>query len=359
MQKNLALSNIFCYTYHMTFDALCIGSLTMDTFFIGGDIQHSIEQINQSERAFLFPVGDKITVESIVQHTGGGAANVASSLKKLGLDVGIISTIGMDNFAEIIMKELHEKDINTTHVQQITGENSSQSVVLMSDAGDRTVMHYKLTKGDILAPLRDKDTQAKMLYIGHIHESAGILNNEVLSWKERSSGAKIMWNPGKTQFKEGVMAHKNLLNKVHTLILNTEELELFIGTATEIKPAKDILKHTTIINTDAYPNTLHNHKSLVQKLLNIGVQQVIVTGGNQGAFLYSSNNNDTLYIPPSPIKPTSTLGAGDAFSAGVVGAAHYGLDAATQMRWGAANAEEVIQIFGAQEGQLSRAQMSQ
>ena len=56
-------------------------------------------------------------------------------------------------------------------------------------------------------------------------------------------------------------------------------------------------------------------------------------------------------------KPVSTLGAGDAFAVGCMGAALLGKSTKEQLRWGTENANAVIRVFGAQEGQLKRGEL--
>ena len=51
--------------------------------------------------------------------------------------------------------------------------------------------------------------------------------------------------------------------------------------------------------------------------------------------------------------PICTLGAGDAFSVGLIAAALKGFSSEKQLYWGNANATSVVQKFGAQGGQLT------
>ena len=76
------------------YDVLCIGSATLDNFLT---VDTSLKKVK---------LGDKILVNSIEKHSGGGATNSAAALSKLGLKVKLLSKLGNDHDAEFILNEL-------------------------------------------------------------------------------------------------------------------------------------------------------------------------------------------------------------------------------------------------------------
>ena len=69
---------------------------------------------------------------------GGVAANVASAAAALGREAGIVTRLGDDERAEIVERDLRERDIDTSRVRRGT-EESTYSLVFRAD-GERMVV---------------------------------------------------------------------------------------------------------------------------------------------------------------------------------------------------------------------------
>jgi len=297
------------------FDVLCFGSLTVDIFL------HPSEMKIQ-EDCMAFCVGDKINLKQVHKFCGGGAANTSIGFSKLGLRSAAIGVIGSDAEGIFIRQELQKNNVEDRFVIQEEDESSGFSVIMMCEDGRRTVFHHKNSNPDLDKTL-ETSLCAKAIYIGHLAEEAESLLEQIPSWKEKCGG-RVAWNPGKTQFQQGFEKFKNIFPSIDVLILNKEEAILFTGEAVSEKAA--------------------------QKFLIAGVQKVVITDGKKGADMWTGDQH--FVATPENIRPTSTLGAGDAFSVGVVSAILHGQDEDVQMSWGQKNAESVIQQFGAQNGQL-------
>jgi len=78
----------------MGYDVLCVGSATIDVF------------IDYAKRTRDIKLGEKVLISNLEKHTGGGANNSATALKKMGLQVKALFKIGADHDGELICRQL-------------------------------------------------------------------------------------------------------------------------------------------------------------------------------------------------------------------------------------------------------------
>jgi len=300
---------------NLNFDILSFGSLTVDVFL------HP-EEMKVVDDCMAFCIGEKIETPQVHKFCGGGAANTSIGFSKLALKSAAFGVIGSDAEGIFIRQELKKHQVDDQFIIQEEDESSGFSVIVMCEDGRRTVFHHKNSNPDLGKALENTPC-SKAIYIGHLAQEAGDLLSQVPAWKEKCGGL-VAWNPGKNQFKQGFESFQKIFPSIDVLILNKEEAALFTG--------KDV------------------SEAAAQKFLEAGVKKVVITDGKRGADMWTGDQH--FVATPEDIPPVSTLGAGDAFSIGVVGAVLYDQDEQIQMNWGQKNAERVIQHFGAQNGQL-------
>lgn len=109
------------------FDVACLGNLVADVITL---------PVNE------IPEAGKLTlIEQITLHSGGCAMNTCIDLVKLGLKATVLGMVGKDGFAEFMLGTLKAHGIDTNGVAIKEGVNTSSSVVLVSNSGERTFLH--------------------------------------------------------------------------------------------------------------------------------------------------------------------------------------------------------------------------
>ena len=305
------------------FDLLAFGSLTLDTFVALDEME--LENHGKEEWLAL-PVGAKIAMHTKSKHAGGSAANVTTGLAKLGLYVGVYGMVGDDESGRSICNSLAHKNVQVDGISVQKNTPSSTSIVIMTPDGQRTVLHERATYSHF-ENFPQGVSATRSLYIGHLVSQEEVIFDHLVAWKEKEKGF-IFWNPGKKQFEGGFEKFKKIYSAIDCLILNKEELELFTG------------------KTDAV-------EVLAQQFISAGVYVVVVTDGKNGAHYISSDTR--LFQSIIDERPAvCTLGAGDAFSVGVVAAFLGDRSPADQLLWGTRSSESVIREYGAQVGQIGR-----
>ena len=331
-----------------TFDILTCGSITLDTFVEPAEMD-IVQQKGGKEDVMAFEIGQKIRMKTIARHVGGGAANTAVGFSKMGFKTVCLGTIGNDDHGEFIQHQLKTVKVETKFLNIQKDAPSSASIIFMTPDGRRTVFSERTTHGKF-DHFPHQVPHTKALYMGHLDEVEMKIFDHLQAWKDENPDSVIAWNPGKTQFSLGLKHFANILHLIDVLILNVEEAELFTG-------KKSTQVDINTLGTKPLLPTKNTHVADVsvqaQMFLEAGVKKVFITDGIGGS-QYFGINGEHLYSPAYEDMPSvSTLGAGDSFSVGVMSAFLKGYPSTTQLLWGSANAGSVVQVFGAQEGQLT------
>ena len=99
-------------------------------------------------------------------------------------------------------------------------------------------------------------------------------------------------------------------------------------------------------------NSVDDAKDAAKKLLYIGVKNVIITLGVNGA--YYTNGVSEIYVPGIKVKAVETTGAGDAFNGGFATALGEGMDIETALKFANCTAAISVTRLGAAESMPSR-----
>lgn len=212
---------------------------------------------------------------------GGVGRNIATNLKRLGVDVSFLTVFGNDHFAEIAVNSLQKLQINTTHSLHLEGSNSIYMGILQEDND----LFLGLNDMKIVKELTPSFLEGVLDYINQF-EYVVIDNNltqqSIEFITKHAKGIKIM---------DAVSAKKlpKLLNSIPYIdYLKVNEIEYNV--------LKEYLKHS-----------------------NYSIKNLIITSGKEDITLI--NETHTTIKPLEIKKIINASGAGDGFLSGFV----YGL----------------------------------
>lgn len=220
-------------------------------------------------------------------HSGGVGRNIAETLARLNADVSLITNMGDDIFATQMLEELNQVGVNTSYIQQISGPSSTYTSIFNNE-------------GELLHGVSDvKNTEVVPQRIDEALDEADVL---VFSsnYSPEMTQALIQKYCDKIIVVDPISIAKcqvylDVLHCINTLKCNVLEAETI--TKTKVQSLDDI------------PN-------VAQAILNLGVNQVFITLGQDGS--YYSNGTDSGFIAAIKSDVVNVSGAGDAFTAGIV-----------------------------------------
>ncbi|HVF69146.1 MAG TPA: carbohydrate kinase family protein [Xanthomonadales bacterium] len=317
------------------YDVITVGNVRMDAYMSIHDPKTELHSDSDHHGEACFRLGSKIRVDRYDFLMGGNAANVAVGVNRLGLKTTIVAETGDDEFSIKIRNCLAKENIERLFIVQTKGGASNLSVII-NFAGDRTIFAEEREQEHNFSL---DEAEAKWVYLTSLGRSWGEPYKMVLEFVE-AQNAKLAFNPGSLQLKEGKDVVHQVLKKTEILFVNKEEAELILFNHYNKK----------------IDNTEHYIKNLCLELQHLGPKIVVLTNGKEGSYVLSLSGE---FMKRDLIegKVVERTGAGDAYAAGFLAAHVHGLDLGTCMTWGGTNAASVVGQVGAEAGLLTREKM--
>jgi len=248
---------------------------------------------------------------SFIEHPGGGGFNYAARLLSLGINVIPILPIADDSYGDQIRESLMSASIkgrvnfnsdllffmngekirtpSSTIIKQ--GTSSKIYIEISSKVIDRFPEHCR-------SIIKKMPSDLDFIIIGHIHsdyKNTASLTKEVINYYHKKQ-IPIFANFGLSQISYGFNEWKSSLSKLDLLQLNIDEVKALF---------------------------FEQNITSIDKILGLfrGVCTIAITLGELGAIIQMKKEKNALYIPAYKLKNneiTGTVGAGDAFGAGLL-----------------------------------------
>lgn len=309
----------------VNFDLLSIGDASIDTFMTPLESE-TLCSIDKKECLIAFNYGDKIPVKNLEFTVGGNAANNSVGAKRLGVNTGIVLTLGDDNVGNMIVDKLRSEGVDLTYVIQQPGTGSNYSTVV-NYSGERTIFVFHSPRSyefPVQLPV------APWVYLTSMGESFRPFYNHMADWLMKNPSIKLAYNPGSWQIRGGLEVMQNILKITYIVYLNRDEAEKI----TSFGPSNG------------------KDRELLIALNKLGPKICVVTDGGNGAIAYDSINGKFLKLGILPVDAYERTGAGDAFGSGSLSALIHGKTLEEALLWGTVNSASVIGYTGPQKGLL-------
>lgn len=261
------------------------------------------------------PLGSKIDIKDVFVSLGGGALNASKTFQNLKIPYKSYFKLGNDLIGNSLLKKIKEERINA-EIFRLRG-NSSFSVIVLSETGERTIFVYRGNCNSFTYQELKKIKPTDYYYLTTGDSEADIFF-KFLS-KIRARAKLISLNPS-----QSFLSKKNsyqALKLVDVLFVNEEEAK-------------------------------------AQVIKKINPKILVVTLGNKGCRLFFQNHIITSGVFPV-FKVVDLTGAGDSFAsaffANLVLSKKIDVESLKKaIIWGSANASSNIQELGAQIGLLKK-----
>lgn len=221
-------------------------------------------------------------------HLGGLAAVSAAVFSQLGGRAALIGKLGADGFGEYIISTLNAAGVDTRHVRRTPEENSSATVVLINEEGERTFLHHLGTNATTSHEDIDLDfvKQARALHWG---------------------------GPGVTPRLRGEPL-ANVFRELRQAGVKTSMDTCYDGGGEWLPLIEDVLPHLDIVMSSLEEARQYTGKqepgAIADFYRSYGVDTVMVKLGPEGMFL--KNAAEAHHIPAHKVDVIDTTGAGDA-----------------------------------------------
>jgi len=252
--------------------------------------------------------GENVVLSEPSVHVSGVAANIALNLRTLGIDVTVVSAVGIDPFGDAVVRELVDAGIDASFVVRRRDASTGAMVVMVGPDAERTMVgtrgaatHYRLVGSKDLLD----EVQPDWLHV---------------------SGYTLM---------DDTMA-----KRCHALALEARRRELSCSLDLEGATGKRLVRATVrFSNVDRYPRVLGRRRVEPSP-----GSTLIVKAGGEGC--YVAQGGLVTHVPTRAVDAVDATGAGDAFDAAFIAARLRGLDLETACRWGNEAGARTVAVAG-------------
>jgi ribokinase len=243
--------------------------------------------------------GESLRAETFTLEPGGKGFNLAVGTRRLGAAVDGVLAVGDDFFSQLARPALADAGLSVDMLRTYKGATGS-GIGFTVSSGENCLAVYpganlKLSAADIRAA-KDAITRARLVLAQFEIGDEPIAEAFRLA---RNAGGLTLLNP--SPYRD---VSPEILALTSILVLNRVEAA-HMGSALEIANAGD-----------AASAAVSSLQSLGRQLLAHGPETVIITLGGDGA-LACRREGVALHQPAFAVEVVDTLGAGDAFSAGL------------------------------------------
>ncbi|PKV51139.1 ribokinase [Aquimarina sp. MAR_2010_214] len=235
--------------------------------------------------------GETITARNFEMFSGGKGANQAVAASRLGGDVFFITKMGNDELENKSKDKFSKDGIRVNYILQDSDLPSGTAVIMVNDNGQNCIVITPGANDNLLSSDIDACSHA-IEKASFVLMQLEIPYNTVkhaldISYKMKK---KVILNPAPT-----VPLEDDIYQKLYLITPNQTEATLLTGI--EVENAKSASKAADIF-------------------LKKGVQNVIITLGENGA--YFKNNEEQFLVPIQEVEVKDTTGAGDIFNGALV-----------------------------------------
>lgn len=266
----------------------------------------NIDVITFGEPLFLFYANEIAKLEDVSTWNSalaGAETNVATGLSRLGHKTGFVTKLGDDAFGRFILKAMEAENIDVKNIKISPEHKTGLYLKGKTDVGDPDIEYFRLGSAASHMALEDFDEayfkQAKLLHFTSIFASLSKENLDFtlhVTKKMREMGKTISFDPNiRVDLWESEEVMIDTMNKL------AEHADVIIPGYTEAK---------LLTGQDSY-------ESVAQFYLDKGVKLVVLTEAD-GA--YYATKDESGFVTGYKVDVVDTVGAGDAFTVGLISA---------------------------------------
>jgi sugar/nucleoside kinase (ribokinase family) len=270
--------------------------------------------------------GQLTILDEIPSTVGGCAANVACTLAKQGVSVGVAGLVGEDSSAEFLIGKLAARHVECTQLKSTADYPTSQTIILLVEGQDRRFLHSFGTNRffSVLQLDREWIRNLKVFYVGGLFAMPNFHTDELAELLKycRAHNVVTVVDVVASQDIRDFGQLDACLPHIDYFLPNNDE-------AARITGRSDPLEQARIFRDK-------------------GVATTIVTLGEKGAL--AIRGDDLWRVGTFPVEFVDMTGCGDAFDAGLISGVLKNWDLPRMLGYATALGGSCAQALGAYDG---------
>jgi ribokinase len=280
--------------------------------------------------------GETIAGYDFNSFVGGKGNNQALAAARAGARVRMVGRVGNDAFGDKIVETLKRNEVDTMCVFRDPEVGTGIANIYIDPEGDNSIVIVPQSNGKLSARdievARDAIGNARVVLLQMEIPDEAIL---AAARAARAAGAIVALNPAPAppagRLPEG------LLENIDIITPNQSEAELLTGLTVSDR---------------------NSARQAALKLQQLGAKSIIITMGEQGAYVLEHTGNEFL-VPSYPVVPVDTTAAGDAFCGALAAALASDKELKFAVQLGCAAGAIAVTVSGAEPSLPSLKQIEQ
>ncbi len=268
--------------------------------------------------------GETVTGGEFLLAAGGKGANQAVAAARLGANVVFITRVGSDMFGEQAIAGYVKEGINVDWAIRDPDQPTGVALILVDEKGENLISvasgaNHNLSPADVLRAEAEFRDAARVI----VQLETPLDTLQTTAELAKKYDVPLLLDPAPAP---AAPLAAELLRNISCMKPNENEAEKLTGIAIKDVPSA---------------------QRAADKLLELGVKNVIITLGTQGALVVEKPGVGTL-VPSLPVQAVDTTAAGDAFSGALAVAWGSGQSLLDAARFAAQAAAISVTRLGAQ-----------
>lgn len=256
--------------------------------------------------------GESVIGGDLARFAGGKGANQAVAAARLGADAMLVGRVGDDDFGRSLMDTLRENRVNFDHVGVTPGVATGVGCISLSESGENAIAvgpgaNMRVTPADIDAAAEE----IRRCRVCLLQLELPLATVAYALRRCRAMGVETVldYAPAPAKVMEELLAAD---------VITPNEGEAAMLAASYDSVFRDRLSSQSpgaVLHDSARGDAPPDWERLARTICARGTGSVVLKLGARGAFLHTQR--ESVLVPPFAIEPVDTVGAGDAFTAGL------------------------------------------
>lgn len=265
--------------------------------------------------------GETLKAKNFMMTSGGKGANQAVACKKSGIDTYMLGSIGLDPLSKKNKQNLIDYCVNCSYLEELDTETSGIAGIIIENGDNRIITYSGANKSqnvDKIINCIKNNMRAEDILLMQLEIPLDVVELALIEAKKKNITTVLNAAPVTD-------IPSSFYGNIDILVVNETEF----AQITKIRPTSDVLI-----------------KEGSKKLIDLGLEKVIVTLGENGSVLVTSNSY--LYVPAYKVKVLDTTAAGDTFIGAYLASFLQYKDDQKALKYATAASALTVQTLGAQ-----------
>jgi ribokinase len=275
-------------------------------------------------KTWKFPSpGETVKGSSFFVLTGGKGANQAVGCARLGVPPYLVSAVGGDDLGRMVLRDVQSKGVDVSYVHVDPGTHTGVAFIVLNESTGENLI--------VVAPGADDSLRPE-----HVERALTDLQGRV----------RVLLTQLEVPLDTVYYALRRCKELGLTTVLNpapARKLDLGILEYVDFLTPNRV-EATQLSGVDA--TSFEGALRAAERLTELGPRVVVLTLGSDGALLVTRGS--AKHVPAFRVRVVDTVGAGDAFNAGLAVAIYEGMDIERAVLFANAVAALKITRVGAQ-----------